>query len=98
MTWRFEAEVIEWRGPAPYLFARLPPELSDEVKDASRGLQYWGQVPVLATVGGTEFATAMWPRDGRYLLPVRADVQRAENVGLGDAVAVTLRLRSPRPS
>lgn len=98
MTWRFEAEIVEWRGPAPYLFAPLPPELSDEVKEASRGLQYWGQVPVLARVGATDFATAMWPRDGRYLLPVRAAVQRAEGVLLGGTVAVTLRLRPPGPT
>ncbi len=93
--WRFDAEVVEWRGPAPFLFAPLPPELSDDVREASRGLQYWGQVPVLARVGATEFATAMWPRGGCYLLPIRMQVQRAEGVGLGDDVAVELRLRPP---
>lgn len=97
MTWRFDAEIVEWRGPAPYLFAPLPPDLSDEVREASRGLQYWGQVPVVARVGTTEFATALWPRDGRYLLPVRTAVQRSEHVSLGDVVAVDLRLRPPRP-
>ncbi|MGO1317883.1 MAG: hypothetical protein ACTMIR_12730 [Cellulomonadaceae bacterium] len=26
MAWTFEAELIEWRGPAPFVFAPLPVE------------------------------------------------------------------------
>lgn len=91
--WQFEAELIHWRGPAPFVFAPLTPELSDEVKDAARGRMYWGQVPVTATIGGTTFETAMWPKDGRFLLPIKVAVQRAERIDVGDPVSVVLTLR-----
>lgn len=94
MAWTFEAELIEWRGPAPFVFAPLPVEISLSLKEAARGLMYWGQVPVVAVIGGTEFDTAMWPRDGRFLLPVKKAVQRTERVAVGDAVTATVRLPS----
>lgn len=95
MTWVFTAELIRWRGPAPFVFAPLDPELSEDVKEAARGLMYWGQVPVAAVIGATAFDTAMWPRDGRFLLPVKAAVQRAERIDVGDAVTASLQLRAP---
>src|ERR1700744_4321638 len=80
MEWIFTGEVIEWRGPAPYLFVAMPPEESEDLKEAARGLIYWGQVPVHVTIGATEFTTALFPKDGRYLMPVKVAVQRAEAV------------------
>jgi MFS family permease len=96
MEWTFTGEVIEWRGPAPYLFVAMTPEESEDLKEAARGLIYWGQVPVFVTIGGTEFTTALFPRDGRYLVPVKAAVQRAEAIGEGAIVEVVLRLNAAR--
>ncbi|MGW9112899.1 DUF1905 domain-containing protein [Microbacterium sp. NPDC055683] len=92
MVWTFASVLIEWRGPAPYVFAPLPGDLTDDIKDAARGLAYWGQIPVTATIGESEFDTAMWPKDGRFLLPVKAAVQRAERIDMGDPVTVVVRL------
>jgi Domain of unknown function (DUF1905) len=71
MEWTFTGEVIEWRGPAPYLFVAMTPEESEDLREAARGLIYWGQVPVHVTIGDTEFTTALFPGDGRYLVPVK---------------------------
>jgi hypothetical protein len=75
MEWTFTGEVIEWRGPAPYLFVAMTPDESEDLKEAARGLIYWGQVPVHVTIGDTEFTTALFPKDGRYLVPVKVAVQ-----------------------
>lgn len=96
MEWTFTGEVIEWRGPSPYLFVAMSPEDSEDVREEARGLIYWGQVPVRVTIGGTEFTTALFPRDGRYLVPVKAAVQRAEGIGEGAVVDVILRVRAGR--
>jgi hypothetical protein len=32
MEWTFTGEVIEWRGPAPYLFVAMTPEESMELR------------------------------------------------------------------
>ena len=86
MEWSFTGEVIEWRGPAPYLFVAMTPDESEDLKEAARGLIYWGQVPVHVTIGDTEFTTALFPRDGRYLVPVKVAVQQAEAIGEGAIV------------
>jgi hypothetical protein len=96
MEWTFTGEVIEWRGPASYLFVAMTPEDSEDLKEEARGLIYWGQVPVCVTIGDSEFTTALFPRDGRYLVPVKMAVQRAEAIGEGAVVEVALRLNAAR--
>lgn len=89
----FEAAIVSWRGPAPYLFVPIPAEHVGEVSYAARLASYgWGCVPVEARIGATGFTTSLFPRDGAYLLPVKVAVQKAEGVGLGDRVAVMLRI------
>src|SRR5438477_10810746 len=94
--WTFTGEVTEWRGPARYLFVAMTPAESEDLREAARGLIYWGQVPVHVTIGGTEFTTALFPRDGRYLVPVKVAVQRAEAIGEGSIVEVVVRLNAAR--
>lgn len=89
----FDAEIIEWRGPAPFLFAAIPDEHVGAIRYAALSESYgWGVVPVVARIGASEFATSLFPRDGGYLLPVKVAVQKAAGVGLGDRVAVSLRV------
>ncbi len=93
----FDTVIVEWRGPPPYLFARIPDDHVAEIRYAALSESYgWGVVPVIATIGGTEFTTSLFPREGTYLLPVKVAVQRAEGVGLGDAVRVAMRVGRPR--
>jgi len=93
MTLEFEGEVVHWRGPAPFLFVRVPEAESLEIKSAERLFTYgWGCIPVRARIGGTDFTTALIPRDGRYLLPVKVAVQRAEGVQEGDLVSAWMAM------
>lgn len=90
---RFRAEVIEWRGPAPFFYARIPAPESDAIADLSRALTYgWGAIPVEATIGSTPFRTALFPKDGRYLLPLRVSVRTSEGIALGAVIEVVLSL------
>ncbi|MEV4704074.1 DUF1905 domain-containing protein [Actinoplanes sp. NPDC049316] len=91
MEWAFDAEVIEWRGPAPYFFVAMPEADSAELKEAARSLIYWGQVPVRVVIGEAEFRTALFPRNGRYLVPLKDAVRKAEGIDEGDIVTVVLR-------
>lgn len=89
----FEGEIVHWRGPAPYLFIPVPDDHVGEVSYAARLASYgWGCVQVEARIGGTAFTTSLFPRNGTYLLPVKVAVQRAERIGLGDRVALTMRV------
>lgn len=73
----FAGPVIEWRGPAPFYFVRVPEEESDDIKLAAKGLEYWGQVAVFVRIDGHEFETALFPKDGRYLIPLKVAARTA---------------------
>ncbi|KPF73194.1 hypothetical protein IP88_09705 [alpha proteobacterium AAP81b] len=89
----FDAEIIVWRGPAPFLFAPVPPDLIDEIRAAARLASYgWGVVPVAARIGATAFSTSLFPRDRGYLLPIKVAVQRAEAIGAGDHIHAVIQI------
>lgn len=87
---RFDGPVIEWRGPAPFHFVEIPVEVSEDIKLAARGIEYWGQVPVTVEIDKLRFTTALWPKDGRDLLPVKDAVRRPLGLELGMVVDVGL--------
>ena len=93
MELEFTAVAIEWRGPAPFVFLPVAADESELIAESASELTYgWGAIPVEATIGGTTFTTSLFPREGRYLLPIKVAVQRAEGVGVGDAMTVRMRL------
>jgi hypothetical protein len=89
----FAATLIEWRGPAPFVFAPLPDDLYGEVRFAARAASYgWGVVPVSAEIAGCAFTTSLFPRGATYLLPIKKAVQKACTVAPGDRVDVAMRV------
>ena len=86
--------MIEWRGPSPYYFVRVPHETSAEINDVSALVSYgWGVIPVSATVGRTTWNTSLFPREGQYLVPIKNVVRRGERIELAQIVAVSLTLQ-----
>ena len=84
-------EIWFWRGPAPWHFVTVPDEASAAIESASPAVTYgWGMIPVKATIGRTTFTTSLWPKDGAYIVPVKAAVRKAEQLELGDTVTVRL--------
>jgi hypothetical protein len=92
MDFELEGPVIEWRGPAPFYFVRVSEEDSADIKFAAKGVEYWGQVPVRVRINDVEFRTALFPKDGRYLIPVKDAVRRAAGVDLDQVVEVGLNV------
>ena len=90
MEFAFKGAVVEWRGPAPFFFVAVPQEESADIKVVAKGIEYWGQVPVIVRIGGTEFSTALFPKDGRYLLPVKAAVRQSAGIAVDQIVTVEL--------
>lgn len=87
----FTAEVIEWRGPAPYHFLAVPAEGSERLRALSSSLTYgWGMIPVTARIGDVEWTTSLWPKDGAYLLPLKDRARTAAGLSLGDEVTATI--------
>jgi hypothetical protein len=84
-------EIWYWRGPSPFHFVTVPDEESAHLRSVARGVSYgWGMIPVRARIGGTEWTTSLFPKEGRYVVPVKAAVRRAEELDEGDTVVVRL--------
>lgn len=92
---RFQGEIIEWRGPAPYVFVPVPEEHVGEIRYAARLASYgWGVIPVEARIGAVGFTSSLFPKDGTYLLPIKVAVQAAAGVTVGDSVDVVMQIKT----
>jgi acetylornithine deacetylase/succinyl-diaminopimelate desuccinylase-like protein len=95
---RFDAEIIHWRGPSPFFFAPAPADQVEALRQAARAATYgWGVVPVEAAIGGVTFRTSLFPKDGTYLVPIKAEVRRKTNLTAGDTISVELTIRPTQP-
>lgn len=53
----------------------------------------FGSLKVAASIGGSHWRTSVFPsREHGWMLPVKAAVRKAEGLGEGDLVAVTLEV------
>jgi hypothetical protein len=91
MNFRFSGEIWFWRGPAPWHFITVPEEECGELEATSSQVSYgWGMIPVAAQIGDTTWTTALFPKDGRYLVPIKTWVREAEHLELGDTATIDL--------
>ncbi|MGH3739018.1 MAG: DUF1905 domain-containing protein [Micromonosporaceae bacterium] len=93
----FDAELWIWeaRRADSWTFVSLPAEASEEIRaltDApARG---FGSLRVRVTVGGSTWTTSIFPDSarGRYVLPVKRAVRKAESLDAGDTATLTVEL------
>jgi hypothetical protein len=85
----FRTTLIEWRGPAPFVYAPIPAEQSAQIERIKKQATYgWGVIPVEAVIGGVRFTTSLFPKEGQFLLPIKVAVREATGVTVGDEVEV----------
>jgi hypothetical protein len=93
MNIEFDGKIIFWRGPAPWFFVAVPEEQSGDIKAISNRVTYgWGVIPVSVWIGKTKWTTSLFPKDGLYLVPIKASVRKAEKLEEGDSVLVELEI------
>ena len=94
MVIEFSSKIIYWRGPSPFFFVTVPAKQSRDIKALSSLVTYgWGVIPVHVRIGKTEFSTSLFPKEGRYLVPIKVSVRKAENLEKGDKVSLRLEIR-----
>ncbi len=91
----FEAQIWFWRGPAPWYFVTVPAKECLDLNAISGVVTYgWGMIPATVQIGETEWKTSLFPKDGRYIVPLKASVRAAEDLEEGDMVMVKLMVRT----
>lgn len=97
MQFAFDAEVIYWRGPAPFFYAPVPEAQAAEIRQAAKLVSYgWGVIPVEASVQGVTFTTSLFPKDGSYLVPLKDAVRKPTGITAGDTVHIEMTLKPRR--
>lgn len=98
--WEFEAELWVWnaRRADTWIFVSTPPGVAEQIRDEAAALPPtgFGSVRVTATIGGSTWATSVFPgSDDRYDLPIKKSVRQAEGLEAGDRARVRLELVQP---
>jgi hypothetical protein len=94
MIIEFSGEIWYWHGPAPFYFVTVPVEQSGDLKAISGFVTYgWGMIPANVRIGKTGWKTSLFPKDGRFIVPIKASVRKVENLEIGDNVTVRLEVR-----
>ena len=91
MNLEFTGKIWYWKGPAPWYFVTVPEQQYHDLKAILTLVTYgWGMIPVTAQIGKTEWKTSLFPKDDRYLVPIKASVRKAEKLEEGDDVTLQL--------
>ncbi len=80
---------------AGWHFTGLPKKQSEEIKkNFGSSTKGWGSLPVQIILGTTSWKTSIFPdkKSGMYLLPLKAQVRKKENIGKEDTVSFTLEI------
>ena len=94
--YEFSVKVWLWTGDTPWHFVSLPKPDSEEIKtlfgEMKRG---WGSLPVQVTIGKTSWKTSIFPdkKSGQYLLPLKAQARKAENISAGGTISLTIEVK-----
>jgi hypothetical protein len=98
----FTQRAALWRwttaSGAGMIFVRFVDPVAEEISAlaAMRRLENgrkrgWGSLRVAARIGGSRWQTSIFPGDAAsWLLPVKAEVRKAEGIAEGDEVEVTI--------
>ena len=93
MLLTFTGKIWYWRGPSPFYFVTVPEEQSQAIKAVSGIVTYgWGVIPVGVQIGDTRFQTSLFPKDGLYLVPIKAIVREKEKLDIEDEVTIQLEI------
>ena len=91
MDFNFTGEVIEWRGPAPFYFIETPAKYAPEIKAIAADKSYGcGVLHAMVTIKSQTFKTALFPKQGTYLVPLKNAVRLPLALEVGNKVTVEL--------
>ncbi len=82
-VWIYPGEFANWH------FVTLTKKIGQEIKEThGKNARGFGSLPVQVTIGQTTWKTSIFPdkRAGSYLLPLKAQVRKKEDIEAGETV------------
>lgn len=93
IKYEYISKVWKHGSPAGWYFISLTQESSKEIRENLKWQEEgWGRLKVSAKTGSSGWETAIWfdTKMKTYLLPLKADIRKKENIHNGDSIKVTL--------
>ncbi|GJQ21958.1 MAG: hypothetical protein HBSIN02_23130 [Bacteroidia bacterium] len=84
-----------YEGPGGWHFVTLPAARAKEIRTSTSGRRRgWGSIPVTVSIGSSTWKTSLFPdrKSSSYVLPVKAEVRRKENLAEGNRVTMKLEV------
>lgn len=93
MIFRFQGQVIEWRGPAPFYFIATPDEVTNQIEEVKKTLTYgWGVIPARVTINKISVTTSLIPKNNSFYVPLKEAIRKPNQLEVGELVKLTLEL------
>ncbi len=95
IRYEFESTLFRWAARRElWVFARVPLEVSEEIRDAPHPPAGFDSVKVTATLGSSRWPTSIFPEaDGCYVVAIKRAIREREGVDLGDTVRMAIETR-----
>ena len=90
----FSAKIWCYVSTATWYFVSLPADEAGTVRALQPTKGGFGSVPVMVTVGATEWKTSLFPdkKQNSYILPLKAEIRKKEGLSEGDTITLKIRL------
>lgn len=93
IKYEFSAKIWQHQSQGGWYFVSLPEKLAKEIREVVKWQEEgWGRLKVTAKTGNSEWDTAIWfdTKMNTYLLPVKAEIRKKENLETGKNTDVTI--------
>lgn len=92
---KYEFSATPWQHASPggWYFVSLPQELAQEIREMLKSEEEgWGRLKATAKTSNSEWKTAIWfdTKKNTYLLPLKAEIRKKENIKVGEDIKVTV--------
>lgn len=92
-NYQFKAKIWKYKGKSGWHFITLPKVLTKKIrKNHGHDEEGWGRLKTVATIGQSNWKTAIWydSKYQSYLLPVKSEIRKREQIKDDSSVTVTL--------
>lgn len=83
MQYEFSEKSWQHTSPGGWYFVSLPKEMSKEIRSMLKSEEEgWGRLKAEAKIGNSALKTAIWfdLKKDTYLLPLKSEIRRKENI------------------
>jgi len=93
IKYKFAARPWQYNGPGGWHFISLSKNLAKEIRNALKSEEEgWGRLKAIAKIGYSEWKTAIWfdTKLNTYLLPLKLEIRKKENLSIDKEVEAIL--------